>query len=103
MCSGNGTPGNRTTGRGKSGSSCWPRTLSVASLIWKEGLCQSIEQKNSGPRIRVGQRQRGPSSTPSDEEGFTYGVWTDAKGSGRPDLTEIKESVRTTRAGAREL
>ena len=49
-----------------------------------------------GPRFRVGQRQRGPSSTPSDEEGFIHGAWTDAKGSGRPD---IKESVRTARAG----
>ena len=42
-------------------------------------------RKKFGPRVRVGQRQRGPSSTPSDEEGFIYGVCTDAKGSGRPD------------------
>ena len=41
--------------------------------------------KKFGPRVRVGQRQRGPSSTPSDEEGFTYGACTDAKGSERPD------------------
>src|SRR6185503_6790854 len=33
MCSGKGTPGNRTTGKGKSGSSRIPRTLSLASLI----------------------------------------------------------------------
>ena len=43
-------------------------------------------EKKFGPRVRVGQRQRGPSSTPSDEEGFTYGACTDAKGSGRPNL-----------------
>ena len=41
----------------------------------------SYELKKCGPRVRVGQRQRGPSSTPSDEEGFTYGACTDAKGS----------------------
>ena len=46
----------------------------------------SLRRKKFGPRVRVGQRQRGPSSTPSDEEGFTYGACTDAKGSGRPDL-----------------
>lgn len=45
----------------------------------------SLRRKKFGPRVRVGQRQRGPSSTPSDEEGFIYGVCTDAKGSGRPD------------------
>jgi hypothetical protein len=43
------------------------------------------KSKKFGPRVRVGQRQRGPSSTPSDEEGFTYGACTDAKGSERPD------------------
>ena len=48
------------------------------------GRSQCVAQK-FGPRVRVGQRQRGPSSTPSDEEGFTYGACTDAKGSGRPD------------------
>ena len=36
-------------------------------------------RRKIGPRVRVGQRQRGPSSTPSDEEGFIYGVCTDAK------------------------
>lgn len=41
----------------------------------------SLRIKKFGPRVRVGQRQRGPSSTPSDEEGFTYGACTDAKGS----------------------
>lgn len=46
----------------------------------------SLWRQKFGPRVRVGQRQRGPSSTPSDEEGFTYGACTDAKGSGRPDL-----------------
>lgn len=46
----------------------------------------SLRIEKFGPRVRVGQRQRGPSSTPSDEEGFTYGACTDAKGSGRPDL-----------------
>jgi hypothetical protein len=34
------------------------------------------------PPRRVGQPPRGPSSTPSDEEGFTLRCWTDAKGSG---------------------
>src|SRR6185295_1136698 len=45
----------------------------------------SLRRKKFGPRVRVGQRQRGPSSTPSDEEGFIYGACTDAKGSGRPN------------------
>ena len=43
-----------------------------------------------GPRVRVGQRQRGPSSTPSDEEGFTYGVYGRPKGAVRPDLSKSK-------------
>src|ERR1044072_4250581 len=107
MCKGKGTPGNSTTGRGKSGSSCNPRTLSLASLIvgWlREGIMADRRTapqrggKKFGPRIRVGQRTRGPSSTPSDEEGFIHGVWTDAKGSVRPD---IKESARTAPTGER--
>src|SRR6185295_16751909 len=113
MCSGKGTPGKRTTGRGKSGSSCWPRTLSVASLICRRyardygrksyirhitrrlSICVFVflcGQKIS-PRVRVGRRQRGPSSTPSGEEGFTYGVLRTPKGSVRPDLSKIKECV----------
>src|SRR6185295_5787281 len=79
MCKGRGTPGNNTTGRGKSGSSCCPRTLSLASLIYligSEGIMADRRagpqrrRKKSAPAIRVGQRERGPSSTPSDEEGF---------------------------------
>src|ERR1044071_1935167 len=91
MCSGKGTPGNRTTGKGKSGSSRIPRTLSLASLMCardygREATRSQCVAEKFGPRVRVGQRQRGPSSTPSDEEGFTYGACTDAKGSERPDL-----------------
>ena len=44
-------------------------------------------QKEWPPR-RVGQRRRGPSSTPSDEEGFIYGVFTDTKGSGARILSK---------------
>lgn len=50
-------------------------------------------QKKSGPRVRVGQRQRGPSSTPIDEEGFIYGVLRTPKGSERPDI--VKECEQT--------
>src|SRR6185369_15322939 len=83
MCKGRGTPGNSTTGRGKSGSSCSPRTLSLASLINLIGYRGDYGRgragpqrggKNSAPAIRVGQRERGPSSTPSGEEGFSPAV-----------------------------
>src|SRR5678816_1234640 len=50
MCNGKGTPGNRTTGRGKSGSSRIPRTLSLASLIAR-GLWQRGEQKSSSSKF----------------------------------------------------
>src|SRR5215204_3921785 len=53
--------------------------------------------KNRPPRS-CWETARGPSSTPSDEEGFIHGVWTDAKGSVRPD---IKESARTVPAYGR--
>ena len=41
---------------------------------------QFAAQKKFGPRVRVGQRQRGPSSTPFDEEGFIYGAYGRQKG-----------------------
>src|ERR1044072_275953 len=62
MCKGKGTPGNNTTGRGKSGSSCCPRTLSMASLIligYAEGLWQRLEQG------RKETKSRGQNSTPA--------------------------------------
>ena len=47
MCSGKGTPGNRTTDSGKSGSSLTPLTMSLASLINRYlrnrfGLCEGV-------------------------------------------------------------
>ena len=55
--------------------------------LWQSGEQKSVSEakifakQNNGPRVVLGNDQRGPSSTPSDEEGFIYGVWTDAKGS----------------------
>ena len=72
----------------------WPRSRAINN---KAAPGAALQRKKFGPRFRVGRRQRGPSSTPSDEEGFTYGAWTDAKGRGRPDL--VKESARTIPAG----
>ena len=101
--------GKQDTGRGKSGSSRIPRTLSLASLIidrLREGIMAEIRtvpqrgQKKFGPRVRVGKRQRGPSSTPSDEEGFIYGACTDAKGSVRPDLSKnVREQFQPVNRG----
>jgi hypothetical protein len=58
------------------------------------------------PRFRVGQRQRGPSSTPSDEEGFIHGAWTDAKGSGVRISKNLREQLEPVQgcqpANARE-
>src|ERR1051325_2694285 len=53
MCKGKGTPGNSTTGRGKSGSSCNPRTLSLASLIdWLATRSDYGRETNSAAKRR---------------------------------------------------
>src|SRR6185369_6773872 len=68
MCKGKGTPGNSTTGKGKSGSSCNPRTLSLASLIvWlatrsdygRETKGVAKRQEKFGPRIVLGNGRGG--------------------------------------------
>lgn len=103
MWSGKGTPGNRTTGNGNNGRSATPRTLSVASLIffwavreglWQRGEQKSVAQTKCGPRGVLGNRREGPSSTPSDEEGFTYGAGRTPKGVASGSSKNVSEQLQ---------
>ena len=57
MCNGRGTPGNRTTDRGKIGSSLTARTLSLASLIGNVSARRSIGPLVSTQDLEVDYRE----------------------------------------------
>src|SRR5215217_6526412 len=57
----------------------------------------NLPPKIMTPANVLGNRRGGPSSTPSDEEGFTYGAVRTSKG---VTSGSFKESERTTPAGA---
>ena len=68
----------------------------LTERIMAEGAQGRKDVEKFGPRFSLlGYVKRGPSSTPSDKEGFSSTVLTDAKGSVRPD---VKESARTVPA-----
>ena len=74
MCSGRGTPGNKTTGNGNTGRWVTPSTLSLASLTFVELYLSGTRIKKIAPAVVVGYDFRGLSSTPYDEEGFHLSV-----------------------------
>ena len=93
MCNGRGTPGNNTTGKGKSGNSRTPLTRSIISLMINDSSTEAINliQKHqaSTPNETTKQNLKDESLSQTDRQksvaGVMQEVWLGRAHTARPE------------------